>query len=87
MEVKSRATTYNANGYDLKSLITEMIAKDGVGFSDASAAVEQVGKTGIVTYDSDGILCTNGPGLHLINNFSMDKDFDNGVMFLQVIQA
>ena len=70
-----------ANGYDLKIAYNRDDAKDGVGFSDASATVEQTGKTGIVKYDSDGAYyITNGPGASSDSiTLSMDKDFDNGV--------
>ena len=35
-----------ANGYNLKAAINIDDAEDGIGFSDASASVDQVGKTG-----------------------------------------
>ena len=70
-----------ANGYDLKLAYNRDDAKDGVGFSDASATVEQVGKTGVVVYDSEGAYyITNGPGASSDSfTISVDKDFDNGV--------
>ena len=70
-----------ANGYDLKLAYNRDEAKDGVGFSDASASVEQVGKTGVVTYDSEGAYyITNGPGASSDSiTLSLDKEFDNGV--------
>ena len=70
-----------ANGYDLKLAYNRDDAKDGVGFSDASATVEQTGKTGVVVYDSEGAYyITNGPGASSDSfTISVDKDFDNGV--------
>ena len=70
-----------ANGYDLKFAYNRDDAKDGVGFSDASATVDQVGKTGIVTYNSqNAFYITNGPGASSDSfTFSLDKEFDNGV--------
>jgi hypothetical protein len=70
-----------ANGYDLKLAYNRDEAKDGVGFSDASAAVDQVGKTGVVKYDSEGAYyITNGPGASSDSfTLSLDKEFDNGV--------
>ena len=70
-----------ANGYDLKLAYNRDDAKDGVGFSDASATVEQVGRTGVVVYDSEGAYyITNGPGASSDSfTISVDKDFDNGV--------
>ncbi|MDB2489683.1 TonB-dependent receptor, partial [Gammaproteobacteria bacterium] len=70
-----------ANGYDLKLAYNRDDAKDGVGFSDASATVEQVGKTGVVVYDSErAYYITNGPGASSDSfTISVDKDFDNGV--------
>ena len=70
-----------SNGYDLKLAYNRDDAKDGVGFSDASATVDQTGKTGVVTYNSKGAYyITNGPGASSDSfTFSVDKDFDNGV--------
>ena len=70
-----------ANGYDLKVAYNRDDAKDGIGFSDASATVDQVGKTGIVTYDSRyAFYVTNAEGTSSDSiTLSLDKDFDNGV--------
>ena len=70
-----------ANGYDIKLAYNRDDAKDGVGFSDASATVDQVGKTGVVTYDSEGAYyITNGPGASSDSfTLSVDKEFDNGL--------
>ncbi len=70
-----------ANGYDLKIAYNRDDAKDGIGFSDASATADQVGKTGIVTYDSRyAFYVTNAEGTSSDSiTLSLDKDFDNGV--------
>ena len=70
-----------ANGYDLKVAYNRDDAKDGIGFSDASATADQVGKTGIVTYDSRyAFYVTNAEGTSSDSiTLSLDKDFDNGV--------
>ena len=70
-----------ANGYNLKAAVNIDDAKDGVGFSDASASVDQVGKTGLVTYNTDdAFYITNAEGTSS-NSFTlaMDKEFDNGL--------
>jgi hypothetical protein len=70
-----------ANGYNLKAAVNIDDAEDGVGFADASASVDQVGKTGIVTYDTqDAFYITNAEGTSS-NSFTlaMDKKFDNGL--------
>lgn len=70
-----------ANGYNLKAAVNIDDAQDGVGFSDASASVDQVGKTGLVTYNTDGAFyITNAEGTSS-NSFTlaMDKEFDNGL--------
>src|SRR6056300_303758 len=69
------------NGYNLKAAINIDDAQDGVGFSDASATVDQVGKTGLVTYNTDdAFYITNAEGTSS-NSFTlaMDKEFDNGL--------
>jgi hypothetical protein len=70
-----------ANGYNLKAAVNIDDAEDGVGFADASASVDQVGKTGLVTYDTeDAFYITNAEGTSS-NSFTlaMDKEFDNGL--------
>ena len=69
------------NGYNLKAAINIDDAEDGIGFSDASASVGQVGKTGIVVYDTDdAFYVTNAEGTSSESfTLSMDKEFDNGV--------
>jgi hypothetical protein len=70
-----------ANGYNLKAAVNIDDAQDGVGFSDASASVDQVGKTGLVTYNTDdAFYITNAEGTSS-NSFTlaMDKEFDNGL--------
>jgi hypothetical protein len=70
-----------ANGYNLKAAVNIDDAQDGVGFADASASVDQVGKTGIVTYNTDdAFYITNAEGTSS-NSFTlaMDKEFDNGL--------
>ena len=70
-----------ANGYDLKVAYNRDDSNDGIGFSDASASVDQVGKTGIVLYDSSyAFYVTNAEGTSSDSiTLSLDKDFDNGV--------
>ena len=70
-----------ANGYDLKVAYNRDESNDGIGFSDASATVDQVGKTGVVLYDSNyAFYVTNAEGTSSDSiTLSMDKDFDNGV--------
>jgi hypothetical protein len=70
-----------ANGYDLKIAYNRDDAKDGIGFSDASATVDQKGKTGVVLYDSSyAFYVTNAEGTSSDSiTLSLDKDFDNGV--------
>ena len=70
-----------ANGYDLKIAYNRDESEDGIGFSDASATVDQVGKTGIVTYDSSyAFYVTNAEGTSSDSiTLSMDKDYDNGL--------
>jgi hypothetical protein len=70
-----------ANGYDLKIAYNRDDSEDGIGFSDASATVDQVGKTGIVTYDSSyAFYVTNAEGTSSDSiTLSMDKDYDNGL--------
>jgi hypothetical protein len=70
-----------ANGYNLKAAVNIDDAEDGVGFADASASVDQVGKTGLVTYNTeDAFYITNAEGTSS-NSFTlaMDKEFDNGL--------
>ena len=70
-----------ANGYNLKAAINIDDAQDGVGFADASASVNKVGKTGLVTYNTkDAFYITNSEGTSS-NSFTlaMDKEFDNGL--------
>ena len=70
-----------ANGYDLKVAYNRDESNDGIGFADASATAEQVGKTGIVLYDtSRAYYVTNAEGTSSDSiTLSLDKDFDNGV--------
>jgi hypothetical protein len=70
-----------SNGYNLKAALNIDDAQDGVGFSDASASVDQVGKTGLVTYNTnDAFYITNAEGTSS-NSFTLglDKEFDNGL--------
>jgi hypothetical protein len=47
----------------LKLAVNTRDPKDGIGFSDASASVDQVGKTGLVVYDlDDAFYVTNAEG-------------------------
>jgi|TARA_B100001093_G_scaffold36918_1_gene31626 hypothetical protein len=70
-----------AKGYNLKAALNIDNAKDGVGFSDASATVSQTGLTGLVTYDTeDAFYITNAEGTSSESfTLSMDKQFDNGL--------
>ena len=69
------------NGYNLKAAINIDDAEDGIGFADASASVNQVGKTGIVTYNTeDAFYVTNAEGTSSESiTLAMDKNFDNGL--------
>ena len=69
------------NGYNFKVAYNRDDSEDGIGFSDASATVDQIGKTGIVTYDSKyAFYVTNAEGTSSDSiTLSMDKDFDNGL--------
>jgi hypothetical protein len=70
-----------ANGYNLKAAVNIDNPEDGIGFTDASASVDQVGKTGIVVYDTnDAFYVTNAEGTSSESlTLAMDKDFDNGL--------
>ena len=70
-----------ANGYNLKAAINIDDPEDGIGFSDASASVAQVGKTGLVVYDTDdAFYVTNAEGTSSQSfTFSLDKAFENGL--------
>ena len=70
-----------ANGYNLKAAVNIDNPEDGIGFTDASASVDQVGKTGLVVYDTDdAFYVTNAEGTSSESlTLAMDKDFDNGL--------
>jgi hypothetical protein len=70
-----------ADGTNVKLAFNKDDSEDGIGFSDASATVDQVGATGVVTYDTKGAFyVTNGPGASSDSfTLSLDKEFDNGV--------
>ena len=70
-----------ANGYNLKAAVNIDDAEDGIGFADASSSVDQVGKTGLVTYNTnDAFYVTNAEGTSSTSfTFAMDKEFDNGL--------
>ena len=70
-----------ADGTNVKLAFNKDDSEDGIGFSDASATVDQVGATGVVTYDTKGAFyVTNAEGTNSQSvTISMDKTFDNGV--------
>ena len=70
-----------ANGYNLKAAVNIDDSQDGIGFSDASASVKQVGKTGLTVYNTDdAFYVTNSEGTSSESfTFSFDKEFDNGM--------
>jgi hypothetical protein len=70
-----------ADGTNVKLAFNKDESEDGIGFSDASATVDQVGATGVVTYDTQGAFyVTNAEGTNSQSvTISMDKTFDNGV--------
>jgi len=70
-----------ANGYNVKLAFNKDDSEDGIGFSDASATVDQAGLTGVKTYDSKyANYITNAEGTSSESfTISMDKTFDNGV--------
>ena len=70
-----------ANGYNLKAAINIDNPEDGIGFSDASASVDQVGKSGVTTYNTkQAFYVTNAEGTSSESlTLAMDKKFDNGL--------